>query len=291
MSIPASALTMSTVPQTGLSATTTAVPRVSKEHVPDKVSSPFRHETFSDSPRKNELGFMGHLFPSFDGPVRASPYFCTPRKRRWWPVAAAFGAGVGCVFVLLAPWKHGTDVAARQAPAVQSRAPDNRAIPVEAAPADASPQTASAPIAGSQVDVAGAPAGAPKAAEPMPRARPASADAAASPSDKSASTKSSDTKAVETRGSNSKTSNTKASNTKGSNTKGASVTPPTAAETTTASARDQAESNRNSAKTASQSDQAAGMVRVDEEELPDGRRVPVYRRPTIFDGVRTSGPQ
>jgi len=32
-------------------------------------------------------------------------------------------------------------------------------------------------------------------------------------------------------------------------------------------------------------------VQVDEEELPDGRRVPVYRRPTIFDGVRTSGSQ
>jgi hypothetical protein len=37
--------------------------------------------------------------------------------------------------------------------------------------------------------------------------------------------------------------------------------------------------------------QGAGMVRIDEEELPDGRRVPVYRRPTIFDGVRGGGVQ
>ena len=35
-------------------------------------------------------------------------------------------------------------------------------------------------------------------------------------------------------------------------------------------------------------DQAAG-IRIDEEELPDGRRVPVYRRPTIFDRLRTPG--
>jgi hypothetical protein len=33
------------------------------------------------------------------------------------------------------------------------------------------------------------------------------------------------------------------------------------------------------------------MVQVDEEELPDGRRVPVYRRATIFDGARGSGSQ
>jgi hypothetical protein len=220
---------------------------------------------------------MGRLFPSFDGPVRVSPYVLAPRKRRWWPMAAAFGAGMGCVLVVAGPWKHVTDLAAKLAPAAQSASPDLQVMSVEAASANTATQTVSPSVPVAPLDLDGAPAGASKAADqPMPRARPTAADGAA-PGGKSASMKSSDSKAGET-----KAMNNKASNTKGANATGA--------ETSNPGARTSA-NTRNSAKAAAPADQATGMVEVDEEELPDGRRVPVYRRPTIFDGVRTSGPQ
>jgi hypothetical protein len=196
-------------------------------------------------------------------------------------MAAAFGAGMGCVLVVAGPWKHVTDLAAKLAPAAQSVSPDLQVMSVEAASANAATQTVSPPVPVAPLDLDGAPAGASKAADqPMPRARPA-ADAPAS-SEKSANVKSPDTKTNETKGSTSKASNTKVSNTKGANAAGA--------ETPTAGTRTQANA-RTSAKAASPADQSTGMVQVDEEELPDGRRVPVYRRPTIFDGARTSGSQ
>ena len=218
---------------------------------------------------------MGRLFPSFDGPVRVSPYVLAPRKRRWWPMAAAFGAGMGCVLVVVGPWKHAIDLAARQAPAAQSASSDLQVMSVEAAPSAMPAVTPYVPVA--PLDLDGTPAGANKAADqPMPRARPTAADAPA-PGEKSATAKSPDSKAGET-----KATNGKASNTKGTNATGA--------ETSNPGARTPA-NTRNSAKAASQGDQPTGMVQVDEEELPDGRRVPVYRRPTIFDSVRTSGSQ
>jgi hypothetical protein len=230
----------------------------------------------------NERVFMGRLFPSFDGPVRVSPYVVAPRKRRWWPMAAAFGAGMVCVLVVAGPWKNAIDLAARKAPATQSASPDLQVMSVEAAPSAMPAVTPSVPVA--PLDLDGTPAGASKAAEqPMPRARPATADPPPS-SEKSANAKASGTKANETKGSNNKPSNAKASSTKRVNAT------PTDAETPTPGTRNQANA-RNSAKTGSQADQSTGMVQVDEEELPDGRRVPVYRRPTIFDGVRTSGSQ
>ena len=217
---------------------------------------------------------MGHLFPSFDGPVRASPYFLTPRKRRWWPLAVAFGAGVGCVFLLLEPSKRVIDLAFRQAPAAEAR------VSVEAAPADADRQAISAPTSGPQVDIATAPPeGATKATEPMPRARPAAADALPSKG-KSTGAKATDAKPDEA----------KATTTKPSNTKAANGTRTSAGDAPTGNARDQT-NVRGSAKATAQPDQATGMVQVDEEELPDGRRVPVYRRPTIFDGARAPGSQ
>ena len=225
---------------------------------------------------------MGRLFPSFDGPVRVSPYVLAPRKRRWWPTAAAFGAGMGCVLVVVGPWKHVTDLAAKLAPATQSASPDLRVMSVEAASANTATQTVSPSVPVAPLDLDSAPAGASKAADqPMPRARPTAADVAA-PAEKSASTKSSDSKAGETKATNNKASNAKASNSKGANATGA--------ETTSPGTRTQPNAS-NSAKAASPADQTTGMVQVDEEELPDGRRVPVYRRPTIFDGVRTSGSQ
>ena len=218
---------------------------------------------------------MGRLFPSFDGPVRVSPYVLAPRKRRWWPTAAAFGAGMGCVLVVVAPWKHVTDLAVKLAPATQSASPDLQVMSVEAAPSAMPAATPSVPVA--PLDLDGTPTGASKAPEqPMPRARPTAADAPA-PGEKSATAKSSDIKAGET-----KATKSRASNTKGTNATGAEASNP--------GARTPA-NTRNSAKAASQGEQPTGMVQVDEEELPDGRRVPVYRRPTIFDGVRTSGSQ
>jgi hypothetical protein len=224
-------------------------------------------------PGAKRAGLMGHLFPSFDGPVRASPYFLTPRKRRWWPLAVAFGAGVGCVFLLLEPSKRVIDLAFRRAPAAEAR------VSVEAAPADADRQAISAPTSGPQGDVATAPAGVTKAAEPMPRARPAAADALPSKG-KSTGTKATDAKPDET----------KATTTKPSNSKAANGTRTSAGDAPTGNARDQA-NVRGSGKATAQPDQATGMVQVDEEELPDGRRVPVYRRATIFDGARGSGSQ
>jgi hypothetical protein len=223
---------------------------------------------------------MGRLFPSFDGPVRVSPYILAPRKRRWWPMAAAFGAGMGCVLVLVGPWKHVIDLAAMLAPATQSASPALQVMSVEAAPSAMPAVTPSVPVA--PLDLDDAPAGASKAADqPMPRARPMGADASP-PGGQSASTKSSDSKAGETKATNSKASNAKASNSKGANATGA--------ETPSPGTRTQPNAG-NSAKAASQGDQPTGMVQVDEEQLPDGRRVPVYRRPTIFDRVRTSGSQ
>jgi hypothetical protein len=151
---------------------------------------------------------------------------------------------------------------------------------VEAAPSAMPAVTPSVPVA--PLDLDGMPAGASKAADqPMPRARPTAADAPA-PGEKSASAKSSDSRAGETKATNNKASNAKASNGKGANATGA--------ETPSPGTRTQPNAG-NSAKAASPGDQATGMVQVDEEALPDGRRVPVYRRPTIFDGVRTSGSQ
>jgi hypothetical protein len=224
-------------------------------------------------PGAKRAGLMGHLFPSFDGPVRASPYFLTPRKRRWWPLAVAFGAGVGCVFLLLEPSKRVIDLAFRRAPAAEAR------VSVEAAPADADRQAISAPTSGPQGDVATAPAGVTKAAEPMPRARPAAADTLPSKG-KSTGTKATDAKPDEA----------KATTTKPSNAKAANGTRTSAGDAPTGNARDQA-NVRGSGKATAQPDQATGMVQVDEEELPDGRRVPVYRRPTIFDGARAPGSQ
>ena len=211
---------------------------------------------------------MGHLFPSFDGPVRASPYFLTPRKRRWWPLAVAFGAGVGCVFLLLEPSKRVIDLAFRQAPAAEAR------VSVEEAPADADRQAISAPTGGPQVDVATAPAGATKAAEPMPSARPAAADPLPSKG------KSTGAKAIDANPDEAKATTTKPSNAKAAN----------GTRTSAGNARDQA-NVRDSAKATAQPDQATGIVQVDEGELPDGRRVPVYRRATIFDGTRAPGSQ
>jgi hypothetical protein len=223
---------------------------------------------------------MGRLFPSFDGPVRVSPYVLAPRKRRWWPMAAAFGAGMGCVLVVVGPWKHVTDLAAKLAPAAQSASPGLQMMSVEAAPSAMPAVTPSVPVA--PLDLDGMPAGASKTADqPMPRARPTAADAPA-PGEKSATARSSDSKAGETKTTNNKASNAKASNSKGANATGA--------ETPSPGTRTQPNAGH-SAKAASPADQATGMVQVDEEALPDGRRVPVYRRPTIFDGVRTSGSQ
>ena len=224
---------------------------------------------------------MGQLFPSFDGPVRVSPYVLAPRKRRWWPMAVAFGAGMGCVLVVVGPLTHATDLVAKLAPTPRPASPEVQVMSVEAAPPASQAATApSVPVA--PLDLDSAPTGASKTDEqPMPRARPAAADMPAS-GEKSATAKSSDTKATETKATHSKAPNTKASNPKGADATGA--------ETPRAGARTQA-NTRNSAKAASPADQATGMVQVDEEELPDGRRVPVYRRPTIFDGVRTSGSQ
>ena len=223
---------------------------------------------------------MGRLFPSFDGPVRVSPYVLAPRKRRWWPIAAAFGAGMGCVLVVAGPWKHVTDLAAKLAPAAQSASPGLQMMSVEAASANTATQTVSPSVPVAPLDLDGAPAGASKAVDqPMPRARPTAADVAA-PGGKSASTKSSDSKAGETKATNGKASNAKAKQGRQCNWR-RDIKP----------WHTDPANTRNSAKAAAPADQATGMVEVDEEDLPDGRRVPVYRRPTIFDGVRTSGSQ
>jgi hypothetical protein len=201
---------------------------------------------------------LRHLFPSFDGPVRASPYFCTPRRQRWWPMAVAFGAGMACVLILIASWKE-TDRSAEQT------AIHWTTLPADAA--DAAPQTTSAaPAAENQQANAGAstPAEvqtadhAPAQPEtPVPMARPHTAAAPAGGS----TPHQAHTQVTNGKASDSKTAAGR------STTRTASVTPPSAP------------------------NQAAGMVRIDEEELPDGRRVPVYRRPTIFDGVRNAGSQ
>jgi len=225
---------------------------------------------------------MGRLFPSFDGPVRVSPYVLAPRKRRWWPMAAAFGAGMGCVLVALGPLTHATDLVAKLKPAPRSASPDVQVMSVDAAPSATQAATATPSVPVAPLDLDNAPANASKAAEqPMPRARPAAADVPAT-GETSANAKPSDTKPGETKATNGKLSNTKASKSKRANaTDAETATPGTPAPANT----------RNSAKAGTQADQAAGMVQVDQEELPDGRRVPVYRRPTIFDGVRTSGSQ
>jgi len=225
---------------------------------------------------------MGRLFPSFDGPVRVSPYVLAPRKRRWWPMAAAFGAGMGCVLVAVGPLTHATDLVAKLKPAPRSASPDVQVMSVDAAPSATQAATAPPSVPVAPLDLDNAPAGASKAAEqPMPRARPAAVDVPAS-DEKSANANPSDTKPGKTKATNGKLSNTKASKSKRANaTDAETATPGTPAPANT----------RNSAKAGTQADQAAGMVQVDQEELPDGRRVPVYRRPTIFDGVRTSGSQ
>lgn len=217
---------------------------------------------------------MRQLFPSFDGPVRTSAYYYAPRKRRWWPLAIAFGAGVGCV--LLVSWEQAGGLIGEPKPiAIQWTslpADATDAAPPAALPADTSqranvdtPQQASVDTpqqansgpstTGSEVRAAET---APVPTEtPLPIARPrtAAATAGAAPQNH-ARAKLTNSKAPE-----SKTSTTKP------NIRTANAAPSSAV------------------------DQSAGMVRIDEEELPDGRWVPVYRRPTIFDGVRSTGVQ
>src|SRR5262249_32344614 len=127
--------------------------------------------------RHSEQAFMRRLFPSFDGPVRVSPYVLAPRKRRWWPTAAAFGAGMGCVLVVVAPWKHGTDLAAKLAPATQSASPDLQVMSVEAASANTTTQTVSPSVPAAPLDLDGAPARAEtEADQPMPHTDPTADD-------------------------------------------------------------------------------------------------------------------
>ncbi len=66
---------------------------------------------------------MRHLFPSFDGPTRASPYFCVQRRHRWWPVAAAFVAGMTCVFALVGPWTYAGGRSTVETPAAWTNDP------------------------------------------------------------------------------------------------------------------------------------------------------------------------
>src|SRR5262245_7137675 len=103
--------------------------------LPNKLPSPFRHEGFSQSSAVGSFTMLRHLFPSFDGPVRASPYFCTPRRQSWWPVAVAFGAGMACVSIVILSWKE-ADRSAEQT------AIHWTTLPADAA--DATPQTMSA---------------------------------------------------------------------------------------------------------------------------------------------------
>src|SRR5262245_50223012 len=201
---------------------------------------------------------MRQLFPSFDGPVRGSPYFCTPRKRRWWPLAFAFGAGVGCV--LLVSWEQAGLIAEPKPTAIQwtSLPPDpaDAAPPTTAAvaPADTPQQAISNPTPSPSppAELRSADKVPAQAETPVPtaRPRPAAVTASAAPQHQPRA----------------KLTNSKISENKNSvartNIRTANAAPPTVV------------------------DQGAGMVRIDEEELPDGRRVPVYRRPTIFDGVR-----
>ena len=201
---------------------------------------------------------MRQLFPSFDGPVRGSPYFCAPRKRRWWPLAFSFGAGVGCV--LLVSWEQAALIAEPKPTAIQwtSLPPE----PVDAAPtttaaavpADTPQQATSNPSPDPAPPAEVRPADNPpaQAETPMPtaRPRPAAAVASAAPQHQA--------RAKLTGGGTAESRNFPAR----TNIRTANAAPPAAI------------------------DQGAGMVRIDEEELPDGRRVPLYRWPTIFDGVR-----
>jgi hypothetical protein len=196
---------------------------------------------------------MGFLFPSFDGPTRVSPYVYMPRRRRWWPLAAAFGAGIGCVILVLGPWKHLDNAA----PATKN-ATQERQNPLSAREATAEPpRQAAAPVA---------PAGAEPETTPTPRARPAAANVPAPP-------KASDNKPAAAGRSTIKRSNGNAG----------SATPLRSTDATVFGTRypSAVETLRRAA-----ANQPTGMIQVDEEELPDGRRVPVYRRATIFDGSR-----
>jgi hypothetical protein len=195
---------------------------------------------------------MGLLFPSFDGPTRMSPYVYMPRKRRWWPLAAALGAGVGCVILVLGPWKHLESAA----PVATSATLEPQTVPrvVEATPQ--TPRQTAAPVATTSAE---------PEPTPTPRARPATVNAP--------TPKASDNKPAAAGRSTIKRSNGNAAN----------ATPLRRVDASVFGARYPSgdETLRRAA-----ANQSTGMIQLDEEELPDGRRVPVYRRATIFDGAR-----
>src|SRR5262245_24689062 len=201
---------------------------------------------------------LRHLFPSFDGPVRASPYFCTPRRQSWWPVAVAFGAGMACVSIVILSWKEADRSAEQTAihwTTLPADAADATPQTMSAAPAVENQQANAGPSTPVEIQTADhAPA---QPETPVPVARPHTAAAPASdPTSHQARTQVANGKASDSKPAAGR-----------SNARTVSVTSP------------------------SVPNQAAGLVRIDEEELPDGRRVPVYRRPTIFDGVRNAGSQ
>jgi len=199
---------------------------------------------------------MRHLFPSFDGPVRASPYFCVQRRQRGWPLVIAFIAGMTCVFAVAGPWRYMGDrssVPQATAPAAANEGSQT----VSAQPIDAvSPVTTAAPVAEPEAARA-------NSILPQPETQ------AAAPA-----------KEHPVAGGNTGPTTARASHATAPNTKMIEARRPIT---------NLPNSKTASAAESSSPDQAAGMVRIDEEELPDGRRVPVYRRPTIFDSVRPRG--
>lgn len=200
------------------------------------------------------VSVMRHLFPSFDGPTHASPYFCVQRRHRWWPVAAAFVAGMTCVFALVGPWTYAGGRSTVETPAAGPTTPVSanvRSQSVSAAPSDrGEPAAATEPRTNAAAPPPGAPAAAPADEHPVAPAAIGNTSTAAARAPRA----SSNAKMLEAR---------------------RSIASPPMGKTAAAAAA------------GALPDQAAGMVRIDEEELPDGRRVPVYRRPTIFDSVRT----
>ena len=185
-----------------------------------------------------------------------SPYVYMPRKRRRWPLAAAFGAGVGCVILLVGPWKHLDNTT----PATKSVTQERQTSPLVLEGTAGPPR---------QTAVPSATAGAEPETTPTPRARPTAVNAPAP----NGAPKASDNKPAAAGRSTVKRSNGNAANATPMRRVDASVFGtryPSAVETLRRAA----------------ANQSTGMIQVDEEELPDGRRVPVYRRATIFDGAR-----
>ena len=63
--------------------------------------------------KEDRVSIVHRAYPPPRRPLHVSPYFYVPRKRRWWPLLAAFGVGGVCVLALLGPSQPSGDAGAK----------------------------------------------------------------------------------------------------------------------------------------------------------------------------------